>query len=157
MNEPTRPTGQPDHDDSAATRSTPDGEQVSPAAGIDPTPAPRRPPGSIRLWGFLLLVASAVPLHLSLVAPYLAAQANERVTLLGAKLLLLGTLLLMYGLPMLLAGSGFTRLRRTLPQLGKASSLDMVILVASMLIAYFAEHQLRVVLNGMGYPVPLDW
>ncbi len=109
------------------------------------------------MWGFLLLVASAVPLHLSLVAPYLAAQANERVALLGAKLLLLGMLLLMYGLPMLLAGAGFTRLRGKLPQLGKASSLDMVILVASMLIAYFADHQLRVVLNGMGYPVPLDW
>lgn len=118
---------------------------------------PRRPPGSIRVWGFLLLLASAIPLHLSFVAPYLAAQANERVSLLGLKLALLGVLVFVYGLAMVLAGPGFTALRDRLPRLGKASSLDMVILVASMLIAYVAEHQLRVVLSGMGYPVPTGW
>lgn len=120
-------------------------------------PTPRRPPGSIRLWGFLLLLASVVPLHFSAVAPYLAALRNETVSLLGAKLFLLGVLLLMYGLPMLLAGSDFTRLRDRLPKFGKASSLDMAILVASMLIAYFAEHRLRVLLNTMGYPVSTAW
>ena len=152
MNEPTRPAGQPNVDRTPHPDATPDASH-----GLQPTPTPRRPPGSIRLWGFLLLAASAIPLYFSLVVPYLAAQANERVTLLGLKLMLLGMLLLVYGLPMLLAGSGFTRLRDRLPQLGKASSLDMAILVVSMLIAYVAEHQLRVVLNGMGYPVPLGW
>jgi len=118
---------------------------------------PRRPPGPIRMWGFLLVLVSGVPLYFSLVAPYLAATARERVSLLGLKLGLLGMLLLVYGLSMLLGGPGFTRLRDRLPQLGKASSLDIGILVVSMLLAYFGDHQLRVMLNSMGYPVSTDW
>jgi len=109
------------------------------------------------MWGFLLVLVSGVPLYFSLVAPYLAAAARERVSLLGLKLGLLGMLLLVYGLSMLLAGPGFTRMRDRLPQLGKASSLDIGILVVSMLLAYFADHQLRVMLNGMGYPVSTAW
>ena len=118
---------------------------------------PRRLPGAIRLWGALLIIAAAFPLYLSVVVPYLAAQANERITLLGAKPLLVAALLLSYGLPMLVAGRGFTALRDRLPRVGKASSLDMAILVLAMLLAYFAEHEFRVVLNAMGYPVPTDW
>lgn len=149
MNEPIKPEQQDAPERTTAAVTTADSSTTS--------PPPRRPPGSIRLWGFLLLLGSAIPCYVGVVAPYQAALANERVTLLGAKPLLLGVMLLMYGLPMLVAGAGFTRLRKHLPQLGKASSLDMVILVASMFIAYFAEHYFRVVLNGMGYPVPTDW
>lgn len=145
MTEPTKPTPQP------AAGNTSESSPNSPAI------APRRPPGPIRLWGFLLVLASGIPLYFSLVSPYLAAVAQERVSLLGLKLGLLGMLLLVYGLPMLLTGPGFTRLRDRLPQVGKASSLDIGILVLSMLLAYFADHQLRVMLHGMGYPVSTDW
>lgn len=139
------------------TKPVPQHAAASTKESASPDIAPRRPPGPIRLWGFLLVLGSGVPLYFSLVAPYLAAVARERVSLLGLKLGLLGMLLLVYGLPMLLAGPGFTRLRDRLPQLGKASSLDIGILVVSMLLAYFADHQLRVMLNGMGYPVSTDW
>ena len=122
----------------------------------EPTP-PRRIPGPLPLWGALLTVAAAFPLYLAVVAPYAAAQAGQRITLLGLKPLLVAALLLLYGLPMLLAGARFTRLRERLPKVGKASSLDMVILVVAMLMAYFGEHELRVVLNAMGYPVSTDW
>ena len=145
MTEPTKPA--PLHAAATTHESTP----------TSPDMAPRRPPGPIRMWGFLLVLAAGVPLYFSLVAPYVAAAARERVSLLGLKLGLLGMLLLVYGLSMLLAGPGFTRLRDRLPQLGKASSLDIGILVLSMLLAYFADHQLRVMLNGMGYPVSTDW
>jgi hypothetical protein len=138
------PNGEPPRADAATTA----------AAATVP---PRRPPGPIRVWGALIALASALPLYFAAVMPYLSAQAGERITLLGLKPFLLAALLLMYGLPMLFAGSGFTRLRDRLPRLGKASALDMVILVVSMLIAYLAEHQLRVTLNAMGYPVPTGW
>jgi predicted MFS family arabinose efflux permease len=135
----------------------PDRQPASSAGDLPTTPPPRRVPGPIRLWGALLLLASGLPLYLAVITPYQAARAGERITLLGTKPLLIAALLLVYGLAMLIGGTGFTRLRDRLPRVGKAYSLDMVILVVSVLLAYVGEHEFRVVLNAMGYPVPTAW